>query len=603
MSAFTAIGPRLCCSLLLSLAAPLPRADIDPGAALYGKHCARCHELPQMAHITEQVRAKSPGFTEAALDRGVMRTFGANLTRKQREQVAAYLGQAPPAAGGVSPACTFAVGEGTAGRASFPDWGNGLNNHRAVSGDTAIDRETVRDLTVRWVVAFPDATNVRSPPTAALGALFAGSHNGTVYALDQATGCTHWRYRADAEVRTAITLVTDADGARAYFADRAAKVYAVDAKNGALLWKRGIDPHPGAAVTGSITAHDGKLLAPVSTVEDSFASDPHFACCTHRGALVALARDSGKLLWRTHPVAETPEIVGKNSLGTPIWAPSGASIWNTPTVDTERNRVYVGTGNNHTAPAGGHSDSVLAIDLDGGDILWAYQGQAGDAWNFSCSEGMPTPQNCPADSGPDSDFGTSPMLISRAGGDVLVAGQKSGVVHALDPETGRLLWKKRLARGGWIDGIHFGMAYYADTLYIPSSDTGRYRREGMEATPGLFALDAEDGGLLWSHSHSELCGAAENCEAGISAPPLVTPELVFVATLQGAVHAFDGNTGERLWRFDSGAEFTALNGEKTRGGGIAGAAGPMLVNDRLFISSGYGSYGRPGNALIALGLR
>jgi outer membrane protein assembly factor BamB len=60
--------------------------------------------------------------------------------------------------------------------------------------------------------------------------------------------------------------------------------------------------------------------------------------------------------------------------------------------------------------------------------------------------------NCPEERGPDHDFGRSPILVSlRDGWRVLVTGQKSGVVHALDPDQdGKILWQTRVGVSGFL---------------------------------------------------------------------------------------------------------------------------------------------------------
>ncbi len=73
-----------------------------------------------------------------------------------------------------------------------------------------------------------------------------------------------------------------------------------------------------------------------------------------------------------------------------------------------------------------------------------------------------------------------------------------------------------------------------------------------------------------------------------------------MVALDGMLYALDRQSGAVLWNFDTARDFDTLLDESTRGGGIAGKAGPMYANGRLFVSSGYGQAQRPGNALIAL---
>ena len=77
-------------------------------------------------------------------------------------------------------------------------------------------------------------------------------------------------------------------------------------------------------------------------------------------------------------------------------------------------------------------------------------------------------------------------------------------------------------------------------------------------------------------------------EGAVAAPPLVSSDIIFAAGLEGVVYALERHSGEVIWSFDTAREFTTLLGASTRGGGIAGMAGPMVANGRLFVSSGYG---------------
>ena len=79
------------------------------------------------------------------------------------------------------------------------------------------------------------------------------------------------------------------------------------------------------------------------------------------------------------------------------------------------------------------TDAIVALDLETGAIKWAQQTTAGDVFTMACGTADTT--NCPEKEGPDHDFGQSPILVTLADGKrVIVAGQKSGVVHGFDPD-------------------------------------------------------------------------------------------------------------------------------------------------------------------------
>lgn len=587
--------------------APIPSAD---GAAVFAENCAVCHALPILSSLLEQNRGRPPGFVYDALSHGNMRRMGAGLDDASRRAVAEFftgISFASPASVRnmeVSPRCAGQRSRFDWSDVAYPSWGNGLRNQRSVADGEGIARGDVAKLAVKWVVAFPESSQLRSQATAAGGALFVGSHNGSVYALDQETGCTHWHFKAATEVRSAVTidLGRSDDGkvvARAIFGDRAANVYALDAETGELLWTQVVDPHPNGSITGSLSASGGLIFVPLSSNDDINSMDPAYPCCTHRGSVVALDVKTGAIVWRTPTIAEEPKRSGRTSIGTDVYGPSGASVWNTPTIDEARGLLFIGTGNNHSRPATAMSDSILALELRTGRVVWTYQAQAGDAWNAACSFGSRT--SCPDPEGPDTDFGGTTLLAQLAGGDRLFAGQKSGLLHALDPATGRLVWKKRIVRGGPQGGIRYGLSSREGVVFVPSMSEGDEFGENREALPGLVAVSGESGDVVWQTRGSALCAGRERCVGIVAAPPLATAEVVFAAAVDGVVYALDRASGEVVWQFDTAREFSTLHGDTTRGGGIQGTAGPMVANGRLFVSSGYGQAQRPGNAMIAFG--
>lgn len=585
------------------------------GGQVFADNCAVCHALPLMAYQFPQMRGRPPGFVYDALTDGPMRRIGRGLDEASRRAAAEFFTGVrfgtPESERDyvVSPACAGEAARFDWSDQAYPNWGGSLRNHRSLAPGAGPSRRDLDRLAVQWVVAFPEATQLRSHPTAAGGALFVGSHNGSVYALDQATGCTRWHFKALAEVRSAITITEVPEAAGngeggerrlAVFADRAANAYAVDAETGELLWTQSVDSHPSAAVTGSVSAHEGRLYVPVSSNEDVGPLDIGYACCTHAGAVVALDARSGTILWRTSTIEEPPRVIGQTDTGTDIVGPSGASVWNTPSISKRHGLLFVGSGNNHSRPASARSDSILAMDLRSGDVVWSHQAQVGDAWNAACLWMVSDQSGCPSPVGPDIDFGATTMLVSVEDRELLVAGAKSGVLHVFDAATGEVLWKRRVSQGGPEDGIRYGMATRDGVLYVPSTDSRDDPNHGENARPGLYAIALAEGEPLWSIDRETLCAEPGGCNDEIGAPPLVLDELLFVGAVDGVLYALDRATGEVLWRFDTARTFTTLRGTSTEGGSIYGTVGPMYANGRLFVSSGYGQAERAGNALIAL---
>ena len=594
-----------------ALPAAATSATARDSAAIYTDVCAGCHEgqVPKAPHsVTFQIIG--PQAILAALTEGVMKEQGAQLTAEERERLAEFLGgrklavedQQPP------PRCDAAVAAlHFAESPVVPDWGMTRSNARFVDAQSAaLPVARIADLELEWAFAFPGATRARSQPTVGGGAIFVGSQDGTVYALDFDSGCVRWTFRADAEVRNAPAIATtagkDRDAqARIYFGDLIGNVYALDAMTGASLWQQRVDDHPKVAITGSPRFHDGRIYVPMSSNEWAAAADPAYECCTFRGGVAALDAATGELIWKTYSIADAPAQAGKNAAGATRWHPAGAPVWNSPTIDAKRGRLYVGTGEAYTSPAADTSDAVLAIALEDGELLWHYQSIAGDAWNMACFIGGGP--NCPEENGPDLDIGAPPVLITLDDGrDVLVVGQKSADVFALDPENGKKLWGRRLGRGGFAGGVHWGLAAEGTRVYAPSADTLFLPTDAErgEAKQGLFALDAATGATLWYTPAPDVCTEETKpaCDAGLSAPPTAIPGIVFAGGFDGVLRAYDAADGNVLWEYDTNREFEALGGLAAHGGSIE-SAGPVVANGAVLVNSGYLFGGRlPGNVLL-----
>ncbi len=597
-------------ALLALIGWSMPATATPSPAALYQKHCAACHEggVPRAPHSVKFQMIGTRAIL-ASMEAGVMQAQGAALSANERRELAEFLGGATLVdAAATVPRCA-------APRAAFDatrppplaGWGMTLEGTRHVTADRAgLAAADVPRLGLAWAFAFPGASRARSQPTVGAGAVYVGSQDGTVYALDFATGCVRWTFQADAEVRTGPTLepwsAGDATAApRLWFGDFNGNAYALDARTGGLLWKTRVDTHPRLTITGSPRHHDGRLYVPMSSSEWAAAADPSYECCTFRGGVTALDARTGAVLWRSYTIPEEPRATdARNAAGSLRRHPSGAPVWNSPTIDVKRRRLYVGTGEGYTSPAAAQSDAVVAFDLDTGKMLWWHQSLAKDAWNMACFIGGGP--NCPDENGPDLDIGAPPVLHRLPdGSDVLLVGQKSADVFALDPDDGRLLWKVRYGRGGFAGGVHWGLAASPTTLFAPNADTVFLGTEQGEAKPGLFALDPRNGAIKWfAPAPKDSCqpGTAPACDAGFSPPPTVIPGVVFQPAFDGWLRAYRETDGALLWAFDTVRTYDAVGGLKGQGGSIE-SAGAIVADGAVFVNSGYLFGGRmPGNVLL-----
>jgi polyvinyl alcohol dehydrogenase (cytochrome) len=579
-------------------------AQRPDGEQVFKQSCASCHTgaPDSRAPSLDALKARTPQAVIESLMTGAMRPQGSRMSGPERRAVAEFV-TGKTVGGDVTGAergrCTAGERGSNASRASaWPGWSPTITNTRFQSGELAgLSAADVPRLTLKWALGFPDASVAWSSPTVAAGRVYVGSQNGTVYALDAKTGCIHWTFSATGGVRTAITVgpAAGANAALVYFGDTAANAYALNAETGRVVWTRKVDEHPLARITGSPTLHAGRLYVPVSSYEESQGSDPRYECCTFRGSVSALDAATGRVIWKTSMITDPLQRRGTSTAGAALWGPSGSGIWSAPTIDEERKRLYVATGNAYSAPAHKSSDAVVALDLDAGAIRWMRQVTPGDVYLSNCRAGNP---NCPETNGPDFDFGSPPVLARAEGRDVLVIGQKSGIAFALDPaHDGEVMWEYRAGQGGVLGGIEWGAAVDGENAYFAVSDI-------LQPKPGgIHAVRLATGQRAWfTPPPSAVCGTGRGCNAAQSAAVTAIPGVVFSGSNDGALRAYETKSGAVVWEFDTNKDFTTVNGVAAKGASLIGP-GPVVVGGMVYVNSGYGAFGgRPGNVLLAFGV-
>jgi polyvinyl alcohol dehydrogenase (cytochrome) len=470
---------------------------------------------------------------------------------------------------------------------SWNGWGGDNTNTRFQPGAAAqLKAEDMPRLKLKWAFGFPGARAVSGQPAVVAGRVFVSSDNGFVYALDSATGCVYWSFHAEAAVRSSVVVERPAGGKpyAVYFGDARANVYALDATNGTQLWKARVEDHPSARITGGVRFFEGRIYVPVASGEEGAGGNPAYECCTSRGSVVALNGDTGKQVWKTYTIPEEPKRTSKNAAGTQLWGPSGAGVWNSPTIDTKRRALYVGTGNAYSAPAASTTDSIVAMDLDSGKILWSVQETANDVWLSVCINN-PSP-----DCGPDHDFGAPPILRTLANGNsLLVAGQKSGNVWAHDPDRkGTMVWRTPLVNNTAEFGGKLVWGGAAD-------DQNAYFGLGPG---GIAAVRISDGQRQWFTALQPAPGAAPR--PGQEGALTAIPGAVISGGWDGVVRVLSSTEGRVIWEYNTIRDFQTVNGVAAKGGSM-GAPGPVVVGGLLFVPSGYVGVrnGVPGNVLLA----
>lgn len=583
-------------------------ADDDPtdrASRLFDAACSQCHDGGDArAPSIEALRARSPQAIVDALTAGSMRYQGLALTGDERRAIAEFLSGRKlrgTVAGTTRGTCVKAPP--LADFAAAPVW-NGWgaspeNTHFRSAEQAGLTASQVPRLHLKWAFGFPDTASAWAQPTIAGGRLFVGSQNGIVYSLDARSGCIAWTFAAKAGVRAAISIgrrggASQRPAYAAYVADQQGFVYALDAATGRVQWTRRVDDHPLVRLTGAPVLVGDVLYVPTSSYEEG-GRPPGYACCTFRGSLVALDARTGAIVWKSHTIAEEPHLLRAYADGTELRGPAGAAIWSAPTVDTKRGAIYVGTGNTYSGAQQPTSDAVVAFDLKTGAIRWSHQLATTTPDVFGCVSGD---VNCGDRPGPDFDVGASPVLTSAAGRDLVVAGQKSGVVYALDPDRrGRQIWRYRAGGGSGLGGIQWGIAADERRVFVPVAEI-------YNPSPGgLHAIDLVTGARAWFAPPPEAlkCGKPSRaCSGAQFSAVTAIPGIVFSPSNDGALRAFSTADGSVVWEFDTNHDFATLNGVKAKGGSMSGPA-PVVAGGMIYISSGYGAFGlRPGNVLLAL---
>lgn len=597
--------------------APDPRANL-PGRQVYETYCAACHNIPgTRAPALSALQLMSAQSLRLALTTGVMQQQGSLVPKEKMPQLIEYLA-APDRDTDWTAAMMCSPDRRSVDLKASPAltmFGVDHNNSRRLSAQQAgLSSKQLPELELAWAIGFPKTTSLRSSPVIVGSTMFyAPAQSGKLLALDIEKACAKWIYDVGVPVRSSVSFGDIGARKALILADQQAQVHVVDAQTGERIWKANGRHDATGNITGAPVLYKDRIIVPVSSSGVGSGANPKFECCVGHGAVVALDAATGKQLWVAHTM-EDAQYTGKtSSTGVKLRGPSGAPIWSTPSIDVKRGLIYATTGQNTSLPATPTSDSVLAIDLANGNLQWTFQALANDVWNLAC---RPDPAhsgpNCPSPADSvlkDYDFGAGAVLAKkRDGRDIVLAGQKSGDVWALDPEqNGKLLWRQTFGDGSALGGVHWGIAIDSEyRVFAPINDPHFPEFKDYVPEPGMNAIDIDTGKVLWRkpvtadcsngrEARFNLCGE----KYGLSAAPLVIDKSVVAGALDGRIYIFDAATGDIVWQYDTLRDFTTLNGVKGQGGGIDSHS-VFAGSGMLFVASGYGGFRQPpGNVLLA----
>ncbi|MDG1026442.1 MAG: PQQ-dependent dehydrogenase, methanol/ethanol family [Gammaproteobacteria bacterium] len=444
--------------------------------------------------------------------------------------------------------------------------------------DAQINRDTVANLRPVWIKQ-NGVTGGAYEVTALVndGRMYLTTANSHLLVVDPLTGDELWRYDHDFENvdlccgphNRGVGLHED----KVFWGTLDAHLLAFDAATGIQLWDAEVGDHRESfSVTGAPLVVKDMVLIGVGGGEYGI-----------RGYIDAYDVNTGERRWRFYTTPAEGEPGNETWLGD-SWKTGGAPTWVTGTYDPETDMVFWGTGNpwpdiNNAVRAGDnlYSNSVVALDADSGDLRWYFQTSPRDEF--------------------DHDSTSEPMIIEEMFNGqmrkMIVQVSRNGHVYALDRMNGDFLYAGEYTRVNWAErdergkpvlkqelyepadtmvfpGLYGGKnwppaSYSPDThmLYIPTTEWGtRFIRRDGEGRPGtmdlggipqfdttgtgwVVAFDMLSGEIAWQKEMPGNFNWAGTLSTGGG--------LVFSGAPDGHVYAMNDETGEVLWKFQTGS--------------------------------------------------
>ncbi|MFB3764732.1 MAG: PQQ-binding-like beta-propeller repeat protein [Methanotrichaceae archaeon] len=449
------------------------------------------------------------------------------------------------------------------------------DNTRATN-DSTINSGNINSLGVAWAFKIPGIGAYgggTSNPIILGNTVYFQDLKGNVFALDLQTGKTKWPKIFNS------SAVEGPNGpvvgwGKVFIAKDIQNMTALNASDGKELWSTRLSNISTTGVDIQPMIYDGIVY--VSTVP---GTGDVFYAPGGIGVLYALDQNTGEILWNFSTVYPS------NLWGHPE-VNSGGGAWYNPAIDTRTGVTFWGIGNpapwpgtlewpNATSRPGPnlYTNSILAIDHRTGNLVWYTQVYPHDLF--------------------DLDFQISPILasanISGKQQDIVMGAGKMGRVYAFNRSTGSILWTTVVGKHendqlgvlpngtmtevypSSLGGVETPMAYSDGVVYVANNDLASYytptSRAGSNLSTGkggLTAIDIETGQILWLKKFNSLnVGAAT-----------VVNDLVFTATYDGNIYAFNKNTGDRVWKYTAPA---GINGW------------PAVTGDTIVWPAGFGN--------------
>jgi polyvinyl alcohol dehydrogenase (cytochrome) len=488
---------------------------------------------------------------------------------------------------------------GAAGAADWPMFGQNLANTASAPAST-LSAANVSQLVPSWTVTTGGDVSARA--AVVNGVAYFPDWGGNIWAVNASNGAVIWKHQLSeygldvgTVSRTSPAVANGIVYIGTQFLANASKksgwLLAINTAKGNLAWKVRPDvSNPFPMITASPVVANGIVFVGMTSNEEYAAADPTYRCCSYGGSVVAVDASKGKVLWQTFMVPP---------------GYSGGNVWGSnPVVDTARNTVFVGTGNNYHRPTDGafaaciarggsdstclapndYVNSILALDMKTGKIKWAtrlitwgqlYALDGSDFWNVAC---VFAGSNCPSPAGPDYDFGSAPNEITYNTGTgtktIIGAGQKSGIYYALDPDTGAELWHTQVGPGSSLGGIEWGSASDGTRIYVAIANLYGIPYSGGSAG-SWAALDPATGAILWQVPDPN--GAIDLGPLAVANGVVYAPSMGGnLSTTAPTLFALNASTGTTLWTYAAGSSVNA---------------GAVIVGNTVYWGTGYSHLG------------
>ncbi|KAK3381063.1 quinon protein alcohol dehydrogenase-like superfamily [Podospora didyma] len=472
------------------------------------------------------------------------------------------------------------------GESPWIGWGGNIFNNRWASTNTRISSRNINTATIQCKI--PVTGGVSASPTIIDGIAYYPVWDGTIVALNYKTCTPKWTtdikpvmlsYGTRTPAQAAIvvlasrsSIVVDTTRRIIYFTTQTyALVVVADLDTGRVLASKQLNKHPLAQITATGTLVDDVFFVGVSSAEENIvAFTTNYTCCSFVGnaAAVKFSRSGPQgprltLLWSVDTLpADDPRDPG-------TW--SGVGVWGSaPPVDLARNLVFFATGNVYSVPdryvactasprqpgclpERVWQESVLAFDMTTGKLRWIRRLGALDAWVVACTTGPTGAALCPFTPGPDADFGMAPTFVPGGGRnkkDVLVIGQKDGVLWNLAAATGEIEWSTVVGPSGTAGGLSWGVSVDSSRVYFTVINNLKTAWRPLPANDTVITNSAYGSVLLSNGAVVYETPAPRNLSA--VGPPTVVGDIVLssygvLTANQGGFVVTNKATGAILW--------------------------------------------------------